>query len=352
MNYCIRCGSRLEEMRCPVCGWLLEGAGSGAPEPPVRRPSAAALPRPAAQTLGVRCSHAPFFSAIPPLVDIALHHEGACTYALSEVIGGAASSLGRWGDPGFESSAMLSVESPIGLELLADGSPIVIGGKGVVVNVMFAANTTEQPMPSTRGHRTGRDVSCFAIDPARAELALGVPSEGAVMRLQTGDFLEGALVGNLPGNPTALAYAADGATLGVGCYSGELIIVSGSGGRIQTLERPSSNEGVVAVAAAPGGGWVAAYEDGRLLFWDAEGHAVAEDVLQAEVSTLAVDRATGRIVAGHGLGRVVLWEPVLAERASDEEVHDDRVARTVPLLDRGMIVSAGRSGDVVVTNVV
>jgi hypothetical protein len=40
---------------------------------------------------------------------------------------------------------------------------------------------------------------------------------------------------------------------------------------------------------------------------------------------------------------------MLAERIADEAVHEERVARVVPLLAGGMILSAGRSGDVVVT---
>lgn len=337
MYYCIVCGEELKVPECPVCGWSLM---KGVPE--------TVSPRQAAPTVIPGSAHRPapevtsyatqiFIQVVPPLVDFVLHDEGH-TYVLSEAIEGKATSLARWGDEGFEGSSMLAIGTPIGLELLDDGSPVIIGGKGTVVNLDFP--------DETRGHETKWNISCFAINPARNMLSFGVPADRAVKGLLTRDFSENVLMDNLPGNPTALSFSRNGKLLAAGCYSGEICILDTSTGHTETIERPGIHEGVVALGAISDGRMVSAYEDGQLVIWDASGAVLVEDNLDADITTIAVDVETERVAVGCSQGQVYVWEPMLGEAIVNQQVHSGRVTRIVFRRSGSLIVSATSSGEV------
>jgi len=331
--------------------------------PPFPRPLSPAPPEPSSPVeqgrppVSTASSHLPepsslaltshrLLRCVPPLLDIGVAG-GGILYTLSDALEGKAASVARWKRDGFESSVLLRVEKPLGLAVLPEGAPLVVGGRGTVVIVSHPASPAQEELPQTRGHETRWGITCFALNPFGTILACGVPEEGAVNGLILDGFSEQTLLMGLIGNPTALAFSVDGRFLAIGCSSGEMRMLDMSTRRILwSQERAGLEEGIIAIAPMREGGWVAAYEDRHLLQWSAEGELEAQEALGYEVTSLAADPARGRIAVGGRHGRISVRSPGLRNTLFAERVHADRVVQLIFREEGDILISAARNGEV------
>jgi WD40 repeat protein len=252
---------------------------------------------------------------------------GGVVYALDSALAGQACSVAAWKGGEFVSSAMLRVPEPLGIRVLDEGRPVIVGGSGTVVVLGELAAVGGGQLPETVGHQLHRNVTCVAKQPHSDVLALGVPEGDEVVRVGLPGFATSCWVDGLPARPVAVAFSGSGDRLATGLDDGSLLVVDTRSGARAWVGQPSGVDGlgVVACAAGADDGWVVAYESEHLAVWDSAGRQSAMTETGFAVSALHVDPGSGRVVVGGlrgelsvlsaDLGRVLAYAPARGEPA-------------------------------------
>lgn len=340
---------------CIVCGQPFEASRNEDVCPRHAAPSdiSAGRTRPTSVLPGVR-SELPGFGehyvmarSVPPLVDFAIG-PGGVVYALDSAMGGQACSVAAWTDGEFTSSAMLKVSEPLGIDLLGDGRPVVVGESGTVVVIAGLSTAGGDRLPATSGHQFHTHVSCVAKQPRSEVLAMGVPARAEVMKVDLPGFGQSAWVEGLPARPVAVTFSASGDRLAVGLDDGSLHVIDAASRARQWVAQPSEVDalGVVGCAAGAAGGWVVAYESQHLSAWDDTGRPTGLVDVGFAVSAVHADPGSGWVTVAGMQGEASIWSADLRELLAAGRPHEAAVVRVLLIPGAGLLVTGTEDGQV------
>ena len=244
----------------------------------------------------------------------------------------------------------LRVVRPLGLGPVPGGRVAFVDGGGRILDLSFDdagdADGGEADAAPIRHAGVIEEADAFAVSPEGALVATASQTRQAISGLFLATETSRTLLDGVD-TPTALGFSPDGGLLAVGTRAGTVHVADVSGALASSV-LPGDRVGgrvVVAVAGAPGGRWVVAYDSERIALW-ADGSFVRSVDAGGAITSLAVDSATGRVTAGTALGLVRMLDAQLDARVAEVRPFTGAVRRLLPARGRTGLVCAGERGEI------
>ncbi len=241
--------------------WSEAGGSGGEAESGQASPGDATGGPPASSPPGV----APLFDA-GPLIDVA--RLGDDEY----VVLGAAGDVALFAGGTPVRGKRFPVVRPLGLGPAAARHVAFVDGGGRILELSFegAEDTLPPGQDAVPAVHSGviEAADCFAVSPLGTVVVTASRERSEVSGFFLSSEIGRSLLDGIE-RPTALGFSLDGRIVAVGTASGDVRLADvGGQGVVSVLSgERAGGRAVVAVAGAPGDGWVVAYDDERLALW-------------------------------------------------------------------------------------
>ncbi len=123
---------------------------------------------------------------------------------------------------------------------------------------------------------------------------------------------------------TDLSFSADNRYLGIGTEDSGILIFDMAKRQITQKLAQSGLRSVIQIVPGDHGGWVAAYESGKVACWDSQGDLLGTFSVDGKITSLAYDTRYGKVACGTDRGELIVtdeaFDIIKNPTLSDEEI--------------------------------
>ncbi len=267
------------------------------------------------------------FEHTEPLIDLMLDSQGRVVFM--DLLGDV------WQCDAYGSLTKLidvDMVDPLGMAVVSGGRLAAVDLAG---EVFFSSGEPESI-------QTSEEIHAFTVNSFGTILAYTNPDSTSLRGLILAAGKEQEFI-DCGERLTDLSFSTDNRYLGIGTENSGILIFDMAKRQITQKLAQSGLRSVTHIIPGDHGGWVAAYESGKVACWDNQGNLLGTFSVNGKITSLAYDAHNGRVACGTDQGELIVTDEVF-DIIQNPSLSDEDIVSIV--FDPGgtSLVAAGKDG--------